>query len=193
MDILLYKDGHLAISESPLEGKENNLDDVVMLVTNPQDGDTLTYKSGKWVNGEGGGGGSFAPDITNPQDGDTLVYNATAGKWVNGSGGGGGAMLLTVTETVVGKDTTYTLNKTWNEIKDALAEGTYVVLYGENPLGGYGHFTVASVWSAEREYGIENINVVSGSAYESAVLGVQNKTFKADSADGYPVVVIKDK
>lgn len=57
MDILLYKDGHLSISESPLQGKENNLDDVVMLVSNPQDGDTLTYKGGKWVNGEGGGGG----------------------------------------------------------------------------------------------------------------------------------------
>lgn len=57
MDILLYKDGHLAVSESPLEGKENNLKDVVMLITNPQEGDSLTYKGGKWVNGAGGSGG----------------------------------------------------------------------------------------------------------------------------------------
>ena len=57
MDILLYKDGHLSISESPLQGKENDLDDVVMLVSNPQEGATLTYKGGKWVNGEGGSGG----------------------------------------------------------------------------------------------------------------------------------------
>lgn len=130
MDILLYKDGHLTISESPLEGKENNLDDVVMLVTNPQDGDTLTYKSGKWVNGAGGGG-SFAPDITNPQDGDTLVYNATAGKWVNGSGGGGGAMVLTPTVTETG----VTFGATYAEVKAAMMSGrdvVYVGLAGEN-------------------------------------------------------------
>lgn len=79
MDILLYKDGHLSISESPLQGKENNLDDVVMLVSNPEEGDTLTYKGGKWVNGEGGGGG----------------------------GGGGMMLTLTVTDEVGTLDATY--------------------------------------------------------------------------------------
>lgn len=120
MDILLYKDGHLSISESPLQGKENDLDDVVMLVSNPQEGDTLTYKGGKWVNGEGGGG-SFDPTITDPQDGDTLVYNATAGKWVNGAGGGGMKLLnLTVTETSA------TLDATYAEVKAAMLAGTLV-------------------------------------------------------------------
>lgn len=128
MDILLYKDGHLAISESPLQGKENNLDDVVMLVTNPQDGDTLVYNAtaGKWVNGEGGS--DFDPDITNPQDGDTLVYDATAQKWVNGaggSGGGGGMMLLTMTATETGG----TLDATYAEAKAAMQAGTLVGFY----------------------------------------------------------------
>ena len=81
MDILLYKDGHLSISESPLQGKENNLDDVVMLVSNPQDGDTLTYKGGKWVNGEGGGGGGGGAGIftvaARPET-DKLVLDHTA-------------------------------------------------------------------------------------------------------------------
>lgn len=79
MDILLYKDGHLAVSESPLEGKENNLDDVVMLITNPQEGDSLTYKSGKWVNDQGGsGGGGGALIIVEGETTWQQVYNALA-------------------------------------------------------------------------------------------------------------------
>jgi len=147
--------------------------------------------------GEGmgqGGSGGFSPDITNPQDGDTLVYNATAGKWVNGSGGGGGAMLLHVSATPgAGGSTIYMLDKTWNEIKDALAEGTQVVLYGGTSFGSYAQFTVASVFQDELTYGIENINVTNNATYESAILGAQNKTFKASSADGYPLVVVGGK
>lgn len=134
MDILLYKDGHLTISESPLQGKENNLDDAVMLISNPQEGDTLTYKSGKWVNGEGGGGGSFAPDITNPQDGDTLVYNATAGKWVNGSGGGGDIEVLHIIGDVDNPEPP-TFDMTYAEVLAAITAGKSVLVEYNGLIG----------------------------------------------------------
>lgn len=171
MDILLYKDGHLAISDAPLEGKENNLDDVVMLVTNPQDGDTLTYKSGKWVNGEGGGSGGFSPDITNPQDGDTLVYNATAGKWVNGSGGGG----VLVVHTVYDAGNT-SLDKTWQEIYDALASGTPCICVYENAkdeIVNQAYLTGAELYD-EGVYNVYTIDMMT--------------TYVATSPSGYPAV-----
>ena len=109
-----------------------------------------------------------------------------------GSGGGGGAMLLTVTKTTEGTNNIYTLNKTWNEIKGALAEGTQVVLYGENAMG-YAQFTVAAAWQGEGVYGINNKNIISNGSYESAILEAQDKFFVADSADGYPKVIIENK
>lgn len=174
MDILLYKDGHLAVSESPLQGKENNLDDVVMLVTNPQDGDTLTYKNGKWVNGEGGGG-SFAPDITNPQDGDTLVYNATAGKWVNGEGGsGGGMMLLTLTYT----ETSVTVDATYAEVKAAMQAGTLVGFY--MPYDGANTLILALQY-------IEDVDPVHGNLYTVIfynAMGGLDLSMSTDTEDG---------
>lgn len=170
MDILLYKDGHLSISESPLQGKENNLDDVIMLVSNPQDGDTLTYKGGKWVNGEGGGG-SFAPDITNPQDGDTLVYDASEEKWVNGSGGGSGGGTLKVNLNAQ----TYTADKTWKEIYDAMKTGVIVVVVMDDGGNGVNHKFVMAAYNDSGDYIIE--------------LDVDgNLLLKTDSENGYPVM-----
>lgn len=77
--------------------------------------------------GEGNGQGGFAPDITNPQDGDTLVYNATAGKWVNGAGGSGGGGLV-VHDSVDEATGKKTLDKTWQEIHDAIVSGVFVIV-----------------------------------------------------------------
>ena len=70
-----------------------------------------------------GNNASFSPIITNPQDGDTLVYNATQQKWVNGAGGAGGVLRVYLDEE------TKTLDKTWQEIYDAVVSGTipYIV------------------------------------------------------------------
>lgn len=144
-------------------------------------------------NGQGGSGG-FAPDITNPQDGDTLVYNATAGKWVNGSGGGGGAMLLTVTKTVDYNKKIYALSKTWKEIKDALAEGAQMVLYGEGTgeaAGMYAQFTVGGVGVHDGAYMVFNGTAGGPFTYESAVLGAED-VFSTTTEDGYPMVTIYD-
>ena len=77
MNILLYKDGRLLIDEgNPMEGV--SLDGLAACVTDPQEGDTLTYNGSMWVSGN-----PFQVAITEPADGDTLAYDADSGKWVN--------------------------------------------------------------------------------------------------------------
>lgn len=79
MTILLYKDGKLLIDDgNPLEGV--SLDNLVVCVSDPKDGDTLVYNAtaGMWVPGN-----PFPVSITEPEAGDTLAYDADAGVWVN--------------------------------------------------------------------------------------------------------------
>jgi hypothetical protein len=57
-------------------------------------------------------------NIQNPTDGQTLKYDAASGKWVNGEGGG--SSTLVVTSTYDESTQIVTLDKTWQEIYDAL-------------------------------------------------------------------------
>lgn len=98
-------------------------------------------ENGEWLEqpeeGGGGGGGSSTlsgltdVDISNPTDGQTLVYNSTSGKWENGAGG---SSLLVIGGTYDENEDTITLNKTWNEIHNALislaAIGQVFINYG---------------------------------------------------------------
>ena len=79
MTILLYKDGRLLVDDgNPIEGAK--LENLLMCITDPKDGDTLVYNAtaGMWVPGN-----PFPISITEPEDGDTLAYDADAGAWVN--------------------------------------------------------------------------------------------------------------
>lgn len=115
-------------------------------------------------NGQGGSGG-FSPDITNPQDGDTLVYNATAGKWVNGSGGDGSLVVHLTGE--VGAES---LDKTWQEVFDALSAGSRVLVLDEY------------------ENGVVQTDIVEAYYQSDYIVKVGDSIYMATSADGYPAL-----
>lgn len=202
MNLLLYKDGKLVVSESgkPLENA-NALDNLVACIADPSDGDSIVYDGTNHMwkaggsfdptitdpqNGDtlvynatqskwvnGAGGGSFDPDITNPQDGDTLVYNATQQKWINGAGGGGsGGGFLKV-----GMDAqTGTLDKTWKEIDTAVKAGYYVSLVSEEPNTAQLCLSNTYYATGIGQYGV--VGIASGNEV----------TFITDSENGYPVL-----
>lgn len=61
MTILLYKDGRLVVNDgNPLEGVR--LDGLVVCITDPQEGDVLTYDGSLWVNAQ--------PTTPEPEEGD---------------------------------------------------------------------------------------------------------------------------
>lgn len=74
---------------------------------------------------------NFPVEVNNPQDGDTLIYNAAEQKWVSGSsnsgsGGGSSNVLIVHTQLVDEASGTEVMDKTWQEIHDALASGMVV-------------------------------------------------------------------
>lgn len=50
MNIILGKDGKLSVNESPLQGKDANLDNLAAFISNPSDGDAIVFDatSGMW-------------------------------------------------------------------------------------------------------------------------------------------------
>lgn len=106
-------------------------------------------------------------DISNPTNGQTLVYNATSGKWENGAGGGG----LIVHQSHDEVHGIYTLDKTWQEIADAILVGP-VLLITEDDSVDYG---VAST-------PIQSVNIDDGTYWVQCAAG----SFDTDSANGYP-------
>lgn len=92
-----------------------------------------------------------------------------------GSGGGGGSSGT----MVVHANQTGTLDKTWQEIFDAMANGTSVY------IGGAGETEVrysVLVISALNDDGVYYLDIFDFSAGSSS-----NSAFATDSADGYPV------
>lgn len=168
MNVLVYKDGKLVCTDNPIQGTGNTLDNLLMLVSEPQDGDVLKYDAanGIWVAGTGGG--SFEPDITDPQDGDTLVYDASEEKWVNGSGGGSGGGSF-----VIHDDGTGTLDKTWKEIHDALVAGMFVAVVSSFDEG-VGYNIIYQAVNIEGTYSVDSVD---------------GANFSTDSENGYPSVV----
>lgn len=75
----MQKDGRIITDDgNPIEGKV--LDGAVVLIADPNDGDSIVYDAtaGMWK-----AGNPFPVAITEPEDGDTLAYDETSGKWVN--------------------------------------------------------------------------------------------------------------
>lgn len=122
----------------------------------------------------------------------SMWQKAADGSWEEisqeggGGGGGGGAMLLTVTATHGVDTTVYTLNKTWKEIRDALAAGTQVILTGADwsSEDNMYQFFVYSTYIDSDTYYIGNQNL-GGSTYESTVINAAEE-FATDNAEGYP-------
>lgn len=77
MTILLYKDGKLLIDDgNPLEGV--SLDNLLACVTDPTEGQVLTYNGTMWVNAEPTG---LVADVSEPTEGQVLTYDGD--KWTN--------------------------------------------------------------------------------------------------------------
>lgn len=123
-------------------------------------------------NGGGGGGGSSTlsgltdVDISNPTDGQTLVYNASAGKWENGAGGGG---------VLVVHDVNGTLDKTWQEIVNAL-HTQEVLMFATTEYDGATVTAIGRVYNYEENPDMP-IYVLS---FEST------GDYLADTPNGYP-------
>ena len=84
-------------------------------VEDPTEGQVLKYdaEKEKFVNADA----AIETNIQNPTDGQTLKYDAESGKWVNGEGG---SSTLVVNSTYDESTNTSTLDKTWQEIYDAM-------------------------------------------------------------------------
>lgn len=77
MTILLYKDGRLLIDDgNPLEGV--SIDGLVACITDPTEGQVLTYNGTMWVNAEPTG---LVADVSEPTEGQVLTYDGD--KWTN--------------------------------------------------------------------------------------------------------------
>ena len=85
--------------------------------------------------------------LADPQDGDTITYNATSGLWVAGSGSGGGGLVV----NVVAGDTP-ALDKTYQEIEDAIESGTNVICREEIDEGVYSVYCVTRYGEADGAY-----------------------------------------
>ena len=97
------------------------------------------------------------------------VVDILMAKALSGGGGGGDSSVLTVGTTKSGS--VYTTDKTFKEIKDAMAEGKIVAIYGirdnypftqfvifagNDPMNGYYYITVAGTQNAFATCAAEN-------------------------------------
>lgn len=111
-------------------------------------------------------GERLAACIENPADGATVVFSKEKGMWVVGEFPTPAPALFIVTESAEG------LDKTWQEIKDALDAGRIVNIADV----GTDATTVTQIVGAKKEDGDYNIYVSSSS----------DPAYVASAADGYP-------
>lgn len=110
--------------------------------------------------GEGGGGG--LPEVTSEDKGKYLHVNDSTGdlEWSDAGGSGGGPLVVT--------DTDSTLDKTWQEILDAMLSGGAVIQLSETDVQ-----TVLRVYLGKGTY---------------AVISASGDRYLAPSASGYPTL-----
>ena len=124
--------------------------------------------------GDGDSGASSLVDlldveVLNPTDGQTLTYDATAQKWING--GGGNEMLIGFNfneETGI-----LYLDKTWQEIYDAVTNGIDVFCYDTGEL----------IWSKLRVISVSYDGVAKYCIFTD---DSENYKFACDAPDEYP-------
>ena len=115
--------------------------------------------------------GSALPSVTADDNGDVLTV--VSGAWAKATpsgGGGGGAFVITATE----EDDVTTLDKTWQEIFDAVSDGQIAVIDFIGEATAFRAFVTA----------VEE----DGSYYVTALGGDHNLIYTAETADGYPIL-----
>lgn len=93
----------------------------------------------------------------------------------NGGSGGGGSEAIIIHDG----DGAGILDKTWQEISDAVEAGSVAMLYNGSDIDrsiGY----LSGLFSDDGDYGVGFVDYATGSA--------RTMLFVADSADGYPVI-----
>lgn len=71
-----------------------------------------------------------------PENANRRVLSDMIDELISSSGGGGGGLIANITIAQSGVVETYTLDKTWQEINDAMTSGKLVLLYGESENRG---------------------------------------------------------
>lgn len=136
-----------------------------------QSGDIVTAeKLNKIENGIVSGG---LPSVTSTDNGDVLTV--VEGAWAKAAPSGGGALIVHEVEGV--------LDKTWQEISDAVDSGRICVHYNWTiPVTDLRISFLCTKFIEEGEYGIVFMDISSGEAFNPLM-------FIASSADGYPQFV----
>lgn len=114
---------------------------------------------------------SYTP--TNWKAGD-VITSEKLNKLENGVAGSGGGALI------VNDNDSGTLDKTWQEISDAVEAGSVVLVYNGSDIDRSIRY-LGGLFSEDGDYGVAFVDYSSGSA--------RIWLFVADSADGYPVFV----
>lgn len=111
----------------------------------------MSYEKHSWVHGE-----TITPALLNHME-DGIAS------------GGGGMLIVQQTITTAEGATTYTLDKTWKEIDDAMAAGIYPIIIFS--LSGGGHQIVLCYETA---------------IYDGEYCAQFGHSYSTDSEDGYP-------
>lgn len=113
------------------------------------------------------------PEVNSEDNGKVVGVADGAYALVNGGGGGGSAEPLIV--NIVEEEITWTLDKTWAEIKAAMQSGVVLVSY-ENEV--YGNWLSPILYIFDNDNENQYTVTVSANGAETS--------FGASSADGYP-------
>lgn len=127
---------------------------------------------------------NLAAFISDPQDGNAIVYNAEKGIWEarEVSGGGGGGMVIHM------DDATGALDKTWQEIFDALANGTVCTIPMVSSLSGeLSFYRVCSALERPIDPKFTVSAVIEIVNFSSGEVTTEGMVFASASADDYPV------
>lgn len=110
------------------------------VVSASDNGDILTVVDGKWKDAAPSGSG--LPEVTSADNGDVLTV--VSGEWAKAAPSGGGGEILYVTllwDDNVGTEGGWVLDKTYAEIRAAIASNTPVYIWGEE----YGNAVLESL------------------------------------------------
>ena len=123
-------------------------------------------------------GSDALPAVTAVDNGDVLTV--VEGAWTKAAPAGGGVYNVTAAYDDSGEEGVYVLNKTWQEIHDAFAEGKTILVSYENLSEGFETSGIAAVYGIAHNSGSE--------LTEGYVVGLNGGSAAiTETANGYPV------